>query len=190
MKIIVCEGAGFCYGIRRATDLLEKLLESGKKVCCLGELLHNPGYMEDLRRRGVRVIHEVGELPPDACLLIRSHGVGPDVYRQLAERGAEYYDATCPSVARIHRLAAEADADTGVFLLAGDREHPEVQGITGHCTSQYFTFRSALELGEILENNPEIGKKTPTVAEVSLFVIPLITLRVYRFTEPIIKRTQ
>ncbi|MBQ3141540.1 MAG: bifunctional 4-hydroxy-3-methylbut-2-enyl diphosphate reductase/30S ribosomal protein S1 [Clostridia bacterium] len=155
MKIVVCKEAGFCYGIRRATELLEKLLEQGKKVCCLGELLHNPDYMRWLTERGVKVVESVEEVPEGYCLLIRSHGVPQEVYDRIAQSGVEYYDATCPSVAKIHRLAASAPAD-GTLLLAGNEKHPEIMGIVGHCACRCLVFDGQQSLLRLLEEHPEL----------------------------------
>ena len=131
MKLTVATHVGFCFGVRRAVTETEKLLESGKAVCTLGPVIHNPQMVESLAARGARVVSSPEEVPPGAMALIRAHGVGRAVIEALAARGADIVDATCPFVKRIHALADEAAASGLRVLVVGAKEHPEVQGILG-----------------------------------------------------------
>lgn len=155
-KITVAENAGFCYGVNRAADMLDSLLAQGKKVCTLGPLVHNRDYIKELEGRGVRVIDDPGLLPEDYCLLIRSHGIALELRQRLESRGIECFDATCPSVAKIADIAASADKGR-IFLLAGDREHPEVIGIMSHAPGQAFTFANSRELQNLLTERPDLA---------------------------------
>ena len=154
------ESAGFCFGVSRAVDMVSDLLSEGKKVCTLGPIIHNMEMVEELRKKGCRPIESIDELGKDEILVIRSHGVPKSVIDELEKNGLDYRDATCPFVKKIHRLVAEADPETDVVLIAGNRSHPEVQGIIGNCECEYFTFNNETELDEILPNILKSNNKT------------------------------
>ncbi len=159
MKVTVMPDCGFCYGVKLAVEKVEKLLEEGKKVCTLGPLVHNPDFLAELQSRGVLIVESVAEIPEDYTVVLRSHGVTPSVYQQLEQKGADFCDATCPSVSKIHRLVSEFDPDTDFLLLAGNPKHPEVVAIIGYARCPYLVFSSAEELEELFQKHPEILKK-------------------------------
>lgn len=102
----------------------------GGTVATLGPVIHNPFVTRDLEEKGVRSYDTVAEIPDGARVIIRAHGVPPEIYRQLENRGLQWKDATCPFVQKIHRLVAQQPEGT-MILLAGDPTHPEVVGIAG-----------------------------------------------------------
>lgn len=138
--------AGFCFGVNRAVELTYGLLAEGHKVATLGPLIHNPQAVEDMRRKGAQVVDTVQDVPAGCEVVIRSHGVPRSVYDELAARGIPYHDATCPFVQKIQRIAAEAEKEGAVLLVAGDKTHPEVQGIVGHTRGEVFVFADLAEL--------------------------------------------
>ena len=152
MSVKVAETAGFCFGVRRAVEAVNTLLAEGKQVCTLGPIIHNPQLVKQLEERGVRIVQSPDEVPEGWTMVIRSHGVGRTVYEQLQQRGVAYYDATCPFVAKIHRLAAQHSADGATVLIAGDAHHPEVMGIVGHCVGPSFVFSSEQELEDCIKS--------------------------------------
>ena len=154
------ESAGFCFGVSRAVEMVSELLAQGKKVCTLGPIIHNMEMVEELRKKGCRPIESIAELGRDEILVIRSHGVPKPVIDELEKSGLDYRDATCPFVKKIHRLVARADSENDVVLIAGNRNHPEVQGIIGNCVCEYFTFNNETELDEILPIVLEKKNKT------------------------------
>lgn len=101
-KIEVAKTAGFCFGVNRAVEMTYKLVDSGKKVATFGPLIHNPVVIEDLEKKGVRVISSPIEASADTTVVVRTHGVGASVYRSLEATGADICDATCPFVKKIH----------------------------------------------------------------------------------------
>lgn len=145
MKVTVAESAGFCFGVRRAVDMAFELAGSPGRVRTFGELIHNPYIVSELAERGVCAISSPEQAQAGDTVLIRSHGVGAGVIAQLTGRGCGVVDATCPFVARIHRIAASA-GEKQLVLIAGDEKHPEVQGIIGHCSAPYFCFSSCEDL--------------------------------------------
>ena len=135
MSVTLAKTAGFCFGVNRAVNLVYELLDQGKQVATLGPIIHNPQLVEK------REEAESGE-----TVVIRSHGVGQDVYDQLKKLCIPYADATCPFVAKIHRIAAKAVAEGKKVLIAGDPDHPEVVGIMGHASQNGIVVRNAEEL--------------------------------------------
>ena len=126
--ISVAETAGFCFGVDRAVKIVGDLVESGEKVCTLGPIIHNPQLVKDLEDKGIIIIDNPKDAPNGYKVVIRSHGVGKDVYDTLAENEIPYVDATCPFVSKIHKIAAENSAAGKTILIAGNETHPEVQG--------------------------------------------------------------
>ncbi len=146
MEIRLAKTAGFCFGVNRAVELTYGLLAEGHKVATLGPLIHNPQAVEDMRRKGAQVVDTVQDVPAGCEVVIRSHGVPRSVYDELEARGIPYHDATCPFVQKIQRIAAEAEKEGAVLLVAGDKTHPEVQGIVGHTRGEVFVFADLAEL--------------------------------------------
>ena len=131
MQITVAKSAGYCFGVKRAVEMARTLAQQGP-VQTLGPLIHNRLALEALHALGVMEIGSPEEASPDATVLIRAHGVPESVTRRLDERGIRWEDATCPFVAKIHRIAAEESAKGRTVCVIGDRNHPEVRGICGH----------------------------------------------------------
>ena len=132
-KIILAESAGFCYGVRRAVELAQQQAQQGTACVMLGSIIHNRHVVERLAQQGVYQIDAPEQAPPGASVLIRSHGEGRDIYRQLDEQGNPILDATCPNVSRIHQLVAQAEQNGRIAVIIGAPNHPEVRAIAGWC---------------------------------------------------------
>ncbi len=159
-EIILASTAGFCFGVNRAVEMVEDLLDSGKKVATLGPIIHNPQLVEDLNKRGARIVESPEEVKPQEVLVLRSHGVASSVTEKANELGLTVANATCPFVAKIHKLVAEAGEKGQTVLIAGDRHHKEVEGIIGHCTGEFFVFESLEDL-ENLSKSGDISAEKP-----------------------------
>ncbi|HCR43731.1 MAG TPA: bifunctional 4-hydroxy-3-methylbut-2-enyl diphosphate reductase/30S ribosomal protein S1 [Ruminococcaceae bacterium] len=151
MKVKVAKSAGFCFGVNRAVNTVYGLLEKGRKVCTLGPIIHNPQTLAELGAKGVRIVNSPAETPKGATLVIRSHGVSRAVLDEAVKCGADFYDATCPFVAKIQNIVAKASAEGKIVFIAGDGCHPEVQGIKGHCAGRCEVFKNACELNNIID---------------------------------------
>lgn len=169
MRITLAKTAGFCFGVNRAVQTVYDLLESKKKVCTLGPIIHNPQLVAELEARGVRIVDEPEQVTDGEVLVIRSHGVGAEVYERAEKSGVEVVDATCPFVSKIHKIVYENSRAGDTILIAGDEKHQEVIGITGHISGDYFVFSSDAELEKLLENHPEITKKSLTMVTQTTF---------------------
>ncbi len=130
LKVKKAAGIGFCMGVRRAIDILEKVAAERDGVETLGAVVHNQQVLRRLGEIGVKIVKSVGELQGDV-VVVSSHGVGPKVIEEIKLRNIEVVDTTCPFVKRAQvaaRRLAESDFFTIVF---GDVDHPEVKGILG-----------------------------------------------------------
>lgn len=129
MKIIRAEKAGFCFGVKRALDMAERTADISA-TASLGPLIHNQQVVEKMEKHGVRVVGAVKEVQQGNTLIIRSHGVPPEVYQEAQQSQIQVVDATCPFVQKAQHLAEQASKSSQVVVV-GDRLHPEVQGILG-----------------------------------------------------------
>ena len=171
-EVTVAKSAGFCFGVDRAVKMVYNELEQNTKVATLGPIIHNQDVVNDMKAKGARVIENVSELEPDETVVIRSHGVGMDVYEQITQKGNRMLDATCPFVSKIHKIVAEKSADGYLVLIAGDIDHPEVQGIIGHCKQNYLVFKDNFELKHLFEENDNfLGKKLAFVAQTTYNIV-------------------
>ncbi len=166
MKITVAKSAGFCFGVNRAVEIVNELTDGGASVSTLGPIIHNKQVVDELEKKGVTVVNTPEEASSDRTLVIRSHGVGADVYSFLNKNSIPYVDATCPFVSKIHKIVREQSEAGAVILIAGDSEHPEVRGIMGFCKTQAYTFKTAKELEELLQEHSNLmDKRTCLVAQ-------------------------
>ena len=152
MSIKKAESAGFCFGVNRAITIVGDFIRDGEKVCTLGPIIHNMEVVRELKVHGCRPVESIGEVQPDEILVIRSHGVPRSVIDEIEEKKLRWRDATCPFVKKIHRIVAEADPETELVLVAGNAQHPEVQGIIGNCKAECYTFNNEGELDNLLTN--------------------------------------
>ena len=133
-KIILAESAGFCFGVKRAVDLVESTAASGSPAVTLGPIIHNHHVVDRFTSMGVREVKSLEEVRPGETVIIRSHGVAKRIYDEMNARGLNYVDATCPFVERIHKLVAEAEAEGSQPVIFGQKSHPEVLAIAGWCS--------------------------------------------------------
>ena len=167
--IRVAKTAGFCFGVNRAVETVYKLLDDDKTVCTLGPIIHNPQLVEELGRKGVRIIDAPEDAKAGETVVIRSHGVPPEVIEKLKAFGVDYKDATCPYVQKIHRLVSDGEREGRRVMLAGDAKHPEVEGILGCCKTPYRTFKTREELENLFKNEPELAEMPLLFCEQTTF---------------------
>jgi len=167
VTVTVAHHAGFCFGVRRATEALEEAIRrGGSKIYTLGRLIHNDGYCRSLASRGVGEISAADV--PDICaraaageritVVIRAHGETAPVLRTLTGCAAKnpsltVLDCTCPFVEKVRRIARDHSGEGKRFFLLGAADHPEVRGILS-CADGGTVFGSAEELRLILAENP------------------------------------
>ena len=135
MSITVAKSAGFCFGVSRAVETVERQVASGKQVATLGPIIHNRHAVRHFEEMGVGVIQSPEDAIPGSTVIIRSHGVSQAVYKRLSNMGVEIVDATCPFVKRIHEIVSREEQQGYLPVIIGTRSHPEVEGIAGWCGS-------------------------------------------------------
>lgn len=165
-NVEVAPGSGFCFGVSRAISAVEELLGEGKLICTLGPIIHNAYMVEKLAQKGVRVVDCPEEVRPenDEVLVIRSHGVTRDVIENIKKLNIKYFDATCPFVKKIHNIVSDTSKNADVILIAGNKNHPEVIGIAGHCNADFYIFSGYDELLDIIKKNREAFARANVLA--------------------------
>ena len=169
MSITVAKSAGFCFGVNRAINIVNSLLDKNVKVSTLGPIIHNMEVVNELESRGCKAVENIDEVENGATLVIRSHGVPKYVIDKLVENGVKYEDATCPFVKKIHNIVANPDNKDGIVLIAGNSVHPEVEGIIGHCSTECHTFKNSEEIDEIHSNILKTNNKQVFVVAQTTF---------------------
>lgn len=129
MEIVIAQSAGFCFGVKRAVEMAYEYQDT-PHTFTYGPIIHNEVVIGALEKKGVYAIdtlegHEVDKL------IIRSHGVSPEIYEKGKEKGVEIIDATCPYVRKIHKYVEKYNALGYHIIVAGNEKHPEIQGING-----------------------------------------------------------
>jgi len=136
MKIIRAEKMGFCFGVTKAVDMANSLINSnpGKTIYILGMLVHNQQVINELTLKGIRFItaNDIATLPEKSIVIIRAHGITYELYQTLSNKNIELYDATCIFVKKARDLIIEKEQEGFHVLFIGDENHPEVQGIVSH----------------------------------------------------------
>ncbi|MCI9545617.1 MAG: 4-hydroxy-3-methylbut-2-enyl diphosphate reductase [Lachnospiraceae bacterium] len=158
MKVKVAKTSGFCFGVKRAVDRAYQLAAEAKgPIYTLGPIIHNETVVEDLERKGVQTLSGCEELErvKEGTVVIRSHGVGKETYGRIAARGLACEDVTCPFVLKIHRIVEKESAQGKEILIFGNRNHPEVQGICGWCSSKACVASNQEDLEEFMAKSHE-----------------------------------
>ena len=155
MEIIKAEKAGFCFGVANAVDKTFEILNNKKDdrfVFSYGELIHNDNVINKLAQKGMRVVHTVEEIftetnghPEKATVIIRAHGISPEKQREIESSGCTVIDATCPFVAKIHKLVSRQYKEGRRIIIIGDAAHPEVIGTNGWCDENAIILSSVAE---------------------------------------------
>lgn len=142
MKIIRAQSSGFCFGVRNAVTKAYDLIEDSKKyhgdkpMYMLGELIHNKIVINELNQGGMKTVNELDDIPDGSKVMIRAHGVPPQIIEQLESKECEVIDCTCPFVSKIHKLAKKAASAGSNIIIAGSANHPEVVGIVGEASGR------------------------------------------------------
>ena len=131
-EIVLAEPRGFCAGVDRAIEIVERALTKfGAPIYVRHEIVHNTYVVNDLKAKGAIFIEELAEVPPGATLVFSAHGVSQAVRREAAARGFSVFDATCPLVTKVHVEVAKLHKEGYDFIMIGHKGHPEVEGTMG-----------------------------------------------------------
>ena len=186
MEIIRASDMGFCFGVRRAVEMMEHEAETGRPLASLGSVVHNPQVVGRLKERGLDVIATLDDAG-GRRLAITAHGVGPTVIEDAAARGLELVDTTCPIVTRAQQWAKKLVDEGFAVIVYGDPDHKEVRGILGWARGKAITLRHEDEIDALPDDLPSrIGvlvQTTHTEAHFASFVNRLLTTRMHRISE-------
>ena len=130
-RISIARRTGFCYGVREAIDKAKLANADGKSTHTLGQVVHNEGVIADLRKSGIESVDSLDDVATGAAVVIRAHGVKPEVLHRATERGLEVIDGTCTWVVQEQRELQRLVADGYEIVLLGTPHHPEVVGLLG-----------------------------------------------------------
>ena len=135
-EIILAEPRGFCAGVDRAIEIVERALAKyGRPIYVRHEIVHNTYVVNDLKAKGAIFIEELSDVPPGATLVFSAHGVSKAVQREAEQRGFRIFDATCPLVSKVHIEVAKLAKEGYEFIMIGHKGHPEVEGTMGQLDS-------------------------------------------------------
>lgn len=135
-EIILAEPRGFCAGVDRAIEIVERALEKfGSPIYVRHEIVHNTHVVADLKSRGAVFIESLDDVPADSTLVFSAHGVPKSVEAEAARRGFRVFDATCPLVTKVHVEVAKLHKEGYEFIMIGHKGHPEVEGTMGQLAS-------------------------------------------------------
>ena len=129
MKILVAKDAGYCFGVRDAVNLAKKSGDDFQEVYMLGDIVHNETVVDDLNKRGSKVVESLNDIPEDKPVLFRAHGTDPETWKKAQKKKLNIIDATCPLVTEIHEEIKELESENRKTIIIGDHNHDEVVGI-------------------------------------------------------------
>lgn len=168
MELLLAPEAGFCFGVKRALDIALKTTQEGNApIYTLGPLIHNPQVVEQLEQQGIKAVEDLSDIE-NGTLVIRSHGVAPEVLEEAAKKGLRVIDATCPFVKKAQELAKKMYEEGRTVVVVGDKKHPEVVGIVGWTGTKGIVVQNPEE-AEKLENQKPIGVVCQTTQPQQVF---------------------
>ncbi len=183
MEVVVGKLSGFCFGVNNAINKTEELLKLEKNIYCLGEIIHNKQVIDKLKNEGIKFIEKIEEAANGCKLIIRAHGVAPEVYKKAKEKNIQLFDFTCPKVLKLHEQVNDVKKDSYIFLI-GEKEHPEIIGTQG------FAGRNISIIQD--ENDIDIAiKKLQSSHMKKLYIVAQTTASVQKFnmyTEKILEQ--
>lgn len=177
MKYVVAEHCGFCYGVIRAVKIAQTVVKGyNNSVATLGELIHNPLVVDKLRRLGVDCRYSLADFKAGDTVVIRSHGVGPDVYAEAQARGLELCDATCPHVQKAQKMARILSEEGRTVIIIGEHKHPEVESIKKWAGASAYILQSEEDITAI-PHAAKYGVVSQTTMEADRFTSLLSKLQ-------------
>jgi len=153
MEVILAKQAGFCFGVKRATQMAFEAADKGGKTFTLGPIIHSPQVVQKLEEMGVKVLNNISGMV-EGTIIIRSHGVASDELEEAVRKELEIVDATCPFVKKAQEHVESLSQAGYDVVVVGDADHPEVQGIVSYATGKVYVVGSGEEAARL----PKMGK--------------------------------
>jgi 4-hydroxy-3-methylbut-2-en-1-yl diphosphate reductase len=153
MEVILAKQAGFCFGVKRATQMAFEAADKGGETFTLGPIIHSPQVVQKLEEMGVKVLNNISAMV-EGTIIIRSHGVASEELEEAVRKELEIVDATCPFVKKAQEHVESLSQAGYDVVVVGDADHPEVQGIVSYATGKVYVVGSGEEAGSL----PKMGK--------------------------------
>ncbi len=168
MKVLLCRPRGFCAGVERAIETVERALAKfGRPVYVRHEIVHNKVVVQDLERKGAIFVDELSDVPTGAHVIFSAHGVAPAVFAEAKQLQLHAVDATCPLVTKVHAEARRFAARGFTILLIGHAEHVEVEGVVGEAPDRTIVVATPEEAETVQVPDPtKVGVVTQTTLSV------------------------
>ena len=171
MNIILGKNSGFCNGVKYTINETEKILKDNNKVYCLGEIVHNEEVIENLTKKGLIFKDNINDIPDNETVILRAHGVSPEIYEIAKQKNLKVYDLTCGKIRIIHNQVKEIK-DSLIILIA-KKNHPETIGTQGYNDNIF-----------VIENNEDINKCYSEYKDIKkIYVISQTTFSAKLFDE-------
>jgi (E)-4-hydroxy-3-methyl-but-2-enyl pyrophosphate reductase len=174
LKVIVSKSSGYCSGVKRAIKTLDdSILKYGGKgsVLTWGDIIHNPKVIEKYKKIGVLTVNEIEGLDKNDNLVIRSHGVSPEIINKLSLKGVNVLNATCTFVLKVHDKARELSKKGYFLILIGNENHPEILGIKGNIIGENFKIINSVEEAESIKSQKKIAIISQTTQTMENFIL-------------------
>lgn len=169
MKFLIAQSAGFCFGVKKAVETVEESSKKFSPLYTLGEIIHNPQVVEAFRARGILPVADADAVTPGSAVVIRSHGAPQAELDKLSQKNVHIIDATCPFVRRIQKIVQKALQKNEFVVIIGERSHPEVVGINGHCDDKGHVIFSAAEAKALPDTDEPICVVAQTTTRRDLY---------------------
>ncbi len=168
-EILLAEPRGFCAGVDRAIEIVERALQKyGRPIYVRHEIVHNTYVVEDLKSKGAIFIEELDDVPPGATLVFSAHGVSRAIQLEAAARGFQIFDATCPLVSKVHVEVAKLHKEGYAFIMIGHKGHPEVEGTVGQLDDG--SIHLVEDVADVARIQPSQTEKLALVTQTTLSV--------------------
>jgi 4-hydroxy-3-methylbut-2-enyl diphosphate reductase len=197
-KIIVYDSEGFCFGVKKAIQTVNKAIEEGKEnILIYGDIIHNKAVINDFEKRGVKTIHTVDEIIKGSTVIIRTHGIPPSEEQDIRSKAKEVIDTTCPLVKAAQRKVKKIVRGGGIAIIIGKKDHPEVIAEMGYGGSKAFVVSSVDDVniesikGEKIGIIAQTTFKEEKFKEISEFILKHSTnVKIYDTICPITRERQ
>lgn len=179
MEINIAKGIGFCYGVKRALQLAKKAVKESDGLSCLGSIIHNEKVIKELEKEGIHTVGSIDEIKTER-MIIRTHGLPPELVEEIKKREKKIVDGTCPYVRRAQNIAKSLKEEGYEVIIIGDPSHPEIIGIQGYINNEGKIVLKEEDAKE-LPLRKKRGVIAQTTQDVELFkkLVSLIAERTY-----------
>jgi len=166
-EILLAEPRGFCAGVDRAIEIVERALQRyGAPIYVRHEIVHNTYVVNDLKNKGAIFIEDLADVPPGATLVFSAHGVSKAVRVEAAQRGFQVFDATCPLVTKVHVEVAKLAKEGYEFVMIGHKGHPEVEGTMGQLSAGIYLVEDVDDVSRVQPQTDKLAVVTQTTLSV------------------------